>query len=118
MSSAQLQLVMDSIVWAFRHTERNVAETGLNLLEDLLHKFGESGPQVLTSFHQAYFLKIMQEILVVMTGETIMIPHVLGCYTLTGPSWVPFKFSSILVLSMAGCIKIQVVGIEMPLCAS
>ncbi len=32
MSPAQLKLVIDSIVWAFRHTERNVAETGLNLL--------------------------------------------------------------------------------------
>ncbi|GMH35437.1 hypothetical protein BSKO_03305 [Bryopsis sp. KO-2023] len=66
MSPGQLQLVMDSIVWAFRHTERNVAETGLNLLEDLLHKFQESGVQVLTGFHRAYFIKIMQEILVVM----------------------------------------------------
>jgi hypothetical protein len=30
---AQLKLVIDSIVWAFRHTERNVAETGLSLLQ-------------------------------------------------------------------------------------
>lgn len=32
MSGAQLKLVVDSVVWAFRHTERNIAETGLNLL--------------------------------------------------------------------------------------
>lgn len=25
---AQLKLVIDSIVWAFRHTERNIADTG------------------------------------------------------------------------------------------
>lgn len=30
---------MDSIIWAFRHTERNVAETGLNLLLDMLTNF-------------------------------------------------------------------------------
>jgi hypothetical protein len=35
----QLKLVMDSIVWAFRHTERNVAETGLNLLLEMLGNF-------------------------------------------------------------------------------
>ena len=29
----QMKLIIDSIVWAFRHTERNVAETGLNLLQ-------------------------------------------------------------------------------------
>ena len=28
MSPGQLKLVIDSIVWAFRHTERNVADTG------------------------------------------------------------------------------------------
>lgn len=29
MSPGQLKLVIDSIVWAFRHTERNVADTGM-----------------------------------------------------------------------------------------
>lgn len=33
MNPAQVKLLIDSIVWAFRHTERNVAETGLLLLE-------------------------------------------------------------------------------------
>jgi exportin-1 len=28
MSPGQLKLVIDSIVWAFRHTERNIADTG------------------------------------------------------------------------------------------
>ena len=32
MTPPQLKLVIDSIVWAFRHTERNVAEEGLSLL--------------------------------------------------------------------------------------
>jgi hypothetical protein len=35
----QLKLVMDSIIWAFRHTERNIAETGLNLLVEMLKNF-------------------------------------------------------------------------------
>jgi exportin-1 len=33
MSPPQVKLLIDSIIWAFRHTERNVAETGLLLLE-------------------------------------------------------------------------------------
>ena len=45
MSPAQLKLVVDSIVWAFRHTERNVAETGLELLTDLLRQVGEGGEE-------------------------------------------------------------------------
>ncbi|KAL0317874.1 UNVERIFIED_CONTAM: protein EXPORTIN 1A [Sesamum angustifolium] len=44
LSSEQLKLVMDSIIWAFRHTERNIAETGLNLLLEMLKNFQvESG---------------------------------------------------------------------------
>ena len=42
LSPPQLKLLMDSIVWAFRHTERNVAETGLSLLLDLLAQFSAS----------------------------------------------------------------------------
>lgn len=41
MSSEQQKLLIDSIVWAFRHTERNVAETGLSLLTDMLQRFVE-----------------------------------------------------------------------------
>ena len=67
MSPAQLKLVVDSIVWAFRHTERNVAETGLNLLADLLAQFAQS--DYATQFHQTYYLQLMQEIFAVMTGE-------------------------------------------------
>lgn len=66
MSPGQLKLVIDSIVWAFRHTERNVADTGLNLLLELLLMFSRS--EYATQFHQTYYLQLMQEIFAVMTG--------------------------------------------------
>nr|GMC60855.1 protein EXPORTIN 1A isoform X2 [Ipomoea batatas] len=56
LSSEQLKLVMDSIIWAFRHTERNIAETGLNLLLEMLKKL---------SGHT--FWTIEQEIFAVLT---------------------------------------------------
>jgi exportin-1 len=56
---------MDSIIWAFRHTERNVAETGLNLLLDMLTNFQAS--EFCNQFHQTYFLTIEQEIFAVLT---------------------------------------------------
>ncbi|CAA2968069.1 EXPORTIN 1A [Olea europaea subsp. europaea] len=65
LSSEQLKLVMDSIVWAFRHTERNVAETGLNLLLEMLINFQAS--EFCNQFHQSYFLTIEQEIFAVLT---------------------------------------------------
>eukprot|EP01018_Ginkgo_biloba_P010449 Gb_26953 [translate_table: standard] len=65
LSSQQLKLVMDSIIWAFRHTERNIAETGLNLLLEMLKNFQVS--EFCNQFHQSYFLTIEQEIFAVLT---------------------------------------------------
>ncbi|XP_061355283.1 protein EXPORTIN 1A isoform X1 [Gastrolobium bilobum] len=65
LSSQQLKLVMDSIIWAFRHTERNIAETGLNLLLEMLKKFQAS--EFCNQFYQTYFLTIEREIFAVLT---------------------------------------------------
>lgn len=66
MSAAQQGLLIDSIVWAFRHTERNVAETGLQLLHVLLDRFAQE-PTLLAPFCQAYYLRLVQEIFAVLT---------------------------------------------------
>jgi exportin-1 len=65
MSPAQLKLVVDSIVWAFRHTERNVADTGLSALTELLAQFERS--EAATAFHQAYYLQLLRETFAVLT---------------------------------------------------
>lgn len=67
MSPGQLKLVVDSIVWAFRHTERNVADTGLCLLLELLVQFGSS--EAATHFHQTYYLQLLREIFAVLTDS-------------------------------------------------
>lgn len=65
LSPEQLKLVMDSIIWAFRHTERNIAETGLNLLLEMLKNFQAS--EFSNQFHRSYFLMIEREIFAVLT---------------------------------------------------
>ncbi|KAF5725608.1 protein EXPORTIN 1A [Tripterygium wilfordii] len=67
LSSQQLKLVMDSIIWAFRHTERNIAETGLNLLLEMLKNFEAS--TFCNQFYRTYFLTIEQEIFAVLTDS-------------------------------------------------
>lgn len=88
----QLKLVMDSIIWAFRHTERNIAETGLNLLLEMLKNFqvklltcfcvisyvmpfrmltvyllNGQNSEFCNQFYRTYFLTIEQEIFAVLT---------------------------------------------------
>ena len=65
---AQFKLLMDSIVWAFKHTMRNVAEIGLNVLLLLLQKFALD--QVGTQFFQTYFIDLMQHIFSVVTDSS------------------------------------------------
>lgn len=65
LSSQQLKFVMDSIIWAFRHTERNIVETGLNLLLEMLNKF--QALEFCNQFYRTYFLTIEQEIFAVLT---------------------------------------------------
>jgi CRM1 C terminal len=52
---------------AFRHTERNIADTGLNLLVEICQSF--EGSDFATQFYQAYHLQLLQEVFAVMTGE-------------------------------------------------
>ncbi|KAL9225073.1 hypothetical protein vseg_001040 [Gypsophila vaccaria] len=65
LSPQQLKLVMDSIIWAFRHTERNIAETGLNLLLEMLKNFQAS--EFCNQFYRTYFVTIEQELFAVLT---------------------------------------------------
>ncbi|CAM9232138.1 unnamed protein product [Chrysoparadoxa australica] len=65
---AHQKLVVDSVVWAFKHTERNIAETGLEILYDLLQNLGRS-PNVAQGFYQQYMLSLIQDVLAVMTDR-------------------------------------------------
>ncbi|PSS11884.1 Protein EXPORTIN 1A like [Actinidia chinensis var. chinensis] len=106
LSSEQLKLVMDSIIWAFRHTERNIAETGLNLLLEMLKNFQAS--EFCNQFYRSYFVTIEQEIFAVLTDtfhkpgfklHVLMLQH-LFCLvesdSLTEPLWdvttVPYPY--------------------------
>ncbi|KAH8117543.1 CRM1 C terminal-domain-containing protein [Phellopilus nigrolimitatus] len=66
-SSAQFKMLMDSIVWAFKHTMRDIADTGLNLCLEVVNNFASADAQVANAFFQQYFLSITQDIFFVLT---------------------------------------------------
>ncbi|CAL1704174.1 unnamed protein product [Somion occarium] len=63
----QFKLFMDSIIWAIKHTMRDIAETGLNLCLEVINNFAGADPAVGNAFFQQYFLSIMQDIFFVLT---------------------------------------------------
>nr|XP_031839444.1 exportin-1 [Nomia melanderi] len=69
---AQFKLVLDSIIWAFKHTMRNVADTGLQILYQLLQNV-ETEPAA-QSFYRTYFTDILQHIFSVVTDTS----HIAG----------------------------------------
>jgi len=62
------KLVVHSIVWAMKHTERNIADTGLEILHELLMNV-ERAPNVAQAFYQQYLLSLIQDVFAVMTDR-------------------------------------------------
>ncbi|XP_074650496.1 exportin-1-like [Tubulanus polymorphus] len=65
----QFKLVLDSIIWAFKHTMRNVADTGLDILYELLQNVAQDD-NMAQSFYQTYFTDILQHIFSVVTDSS------------------------------------------------
>ncbi|KAH7889656.1 CRM1 C terminal-domain-containing protein [Phlebopus sp. FC_14] len=63
----QFKLFMDSIIWAIKHTMRDIADTGLNLCLEVVNNFASAEPAVSSAFFQQYFLSILQDIFFVLT---------------------------------------------------
>lgn len=62
------KLVIDSIVWAIKHTERNISETGLEILLALLRNVS-SNPQVAGPFYVTFMLPLIQDVFGVLTDR-------------------------------------------------
>jgi len=84
LSAPQFKLFLDSIIWGFKHTMRNVAEigeqqvlcrllwysmdSGLHILEDLLHNIDKDS--VAQSFYQSYLLNLIEHMFSVITDSS------------------------------------------------
>lgn len=97
LEAAQFELVIKSISWALRHLERNIADTGLNILLELLQNVQKS--EVANDFYTTYFITVLQEVLDVLS-DTFHKPgfrlqaqilaqlfHVVEAGSITVPLW-------------------------------
>jgi len=64
---AQFKLFMDSIMWAIKHTTRDIADLGLNIILEVINNFSTSPGEISAPFFQQYFLSIVQDIFFVLT---------------------------------------------------
>ncbi|BEI79661.1 hypothetical protein CcaverHIS002_0101900 [Cutaneotrichosporon cavernicola] len=63
----QFKLVMDSVVWAFKHTMRDIADTGLSIAFEIVNNFAASTPDISGLFYQQYLLSLLGDVFYVLT---------------------------------------------------
>ena len=63
------KLIVDSVIWASKHTERNISEMGLEVLMELLSNLSRSEESTAQAFYQAYLLIIIQDVLGLLTDR-------------------------------------------------
>lgn len=67
LPQGQFKLIVDSLVWAFKHTHHDISETGLRMCWDLLNSFAQADPAVANTFYQAFYLGLLQDVFYVLT---------------------------------------------------
>jgi exportin-1 len=63
----QFKLVIDSVIWAIKHTMRDIADTGLNLCLEIVNNFAGAEAAIANAFFQQFYLSILQDIFFVLT---------------------------------------------------
>jgi len=69
LAPPQFRLVLDTVIWAFKHTMRNVADTGLDILHGMLINI-QSHKEAAQTFYQTYFIMILRYIFLVVTDTS------------------------------------------------
>lgn len=70
LSPQQFKLVLDSIIWAIKHTMRNVAEIGHQTLYTLLENIA-TNDEMMQTFYQTHCLDILQHLFCVITDPSL-----------------------------------------------
>lgn len=70
LNHMHFKLIVDSCVWAFKHTHREIADTGLKICYELLKNISKSDAATANLFYQSFYLSIFTDIFFVLSdGE-------------------------------------------------
>eukprot|EP00045_Choanoeca_perplexa_P014253 m.166442 g.166442 ORF g.166442 m.166442 type:complete len:1076 (-) comp16623_c0_seq1:135-3362(-) len=68
LSGEQWKMVIDAIVWGFKHPMRNVADTSLRIMKELLEKLGRNA-NLAQEFYGSFYADILQHLFSVATDS-------------------------------------------------
>ncbi|KAG9102029.1 Karyopherin transporter [Ceratobasidium sp. UAMH 11750] len=69
LPALQFKLLFDSVIWAIKHTMRDIADTGLNLLLEIINNFATAEEPIANAFFQQYYLSMLQDNFFVLTDS-------------------------------------------------
>ncbi|CAH8670042.1 unnamed protein product [Dicrocoelium dendriticum] len=66
----KFKLILDSVIWAIKHTMRQVSETGLNILHTMLANMSNANSEHSQLFFKTFFMDILQHMFAVITDRS------------------------------------------------
>ena len=103
LDGRQFKFVIDSCMWASKHDNREVENTGLSMCIELMDNMAEhTDPQTSSMFFQQFYITILQDAFFVLTDSDHKAGKP-GCYLRNHymlTSWVGFKLQTLLLSRM------------------
>jgi exportin-1 len=69
LDGRQFKLLIDSCMWASKHDNREVENTGLSMCLELVNNMAETDPQTAGVFFQQFYIPILQDVFFVLTDS-------------------------------------------------
>ncbi|WEW55626.1 Karyopherin transporter [Emydomyces testavorans] len=67
LDASQFKFVIDSCMWASKHDNREVENTGLTMCLELMNNMAETDPQTASIFFRQFYIPILQDVFFVLT---------------------------------------------------
>ncbi|KAI9469274.1 CRM1 C terminal-domain-containing protein [Coemansia mojavensis] len=65
----QFRFMVMSIMWGFKHTQRDVADVALTITQDMINNFNTCDRSISDVFFKAYFIELLNEVIVVLADN-------------------------------------------------
>src|SRR5277367_4448527 len=69
LDSQQFKFVIDSCMWASKHDNREVENTGLSMCLELMNNMADTDAQTASIFFRQFYIPILQDVLFVLTDS-------------------------------------------------
>lgn len=89
LDATQFKFVIDSCMWASKHDNREVENTGLTMCLELMNNMAETDVQTSSIFFRQFYIPILQDVFFVLTDSD----HKAGTYTISSLSWAALNIS-------------------------